>query len=214
VAYSTTLVAEGGTGYQWSVVAGNLPEGVTLATNGILSGTPVNSGLYDFVVQVTANGKNQQALLHLVILQPYGLLDPFNNIFYQVFNEDGSLFLNGDGTPYTNDPFPLQAGKEYFGSLTVGYSVGPDDFTVTDARVRGGGLIPQFQNLPVADHFWDLGYWDGKPYPLGGACAVYLPQSLLTRMTREEVLGLLQARLPVGVLPLVRYYDATGQETR
>jgi len=35
--------------------------------------------------------------------------------------------------------------------------------------------------IPEAINFWDLGSLDGKPYPLGGALAVYLPVSTLER---------------------------------
>jgi hypothetical protein len=34
---------------------------------------------------------------------------------------------------------------------------------------------------------WDLGYWDGKPYPLGGSAVIHLPLSVLERFTREEM---------------------------
>jgi len=36
----------------------------------------------------------------------------------------------------------------------------------TDIRNRGGGLAPQWQSIPEAINFWDLGSLDGKPYPL------------------------------------------------
>ena len=47
----------------------------------------------------------------------------------------------------------------------VGFSVGVNDITLTDARVRGGGLAPEYQTIEEAAHMWDLGFWDGKPYP-------------------------------------------------
>lgn len=53
-AYSTTLAADGGTpSYTWSVSAGSLPAGLTLAGNGTISGTPTTSGSSNFVVTVT-----------------------------------------------------------------------------------------------------------------------------------------------------------------
>jgi|HubBroStandDraft_1064217.scaffolds.fasta_scaffold01291_11 hypothetical protein len=54
VAYSQTLTATGGTSpYTWSVIAGALPQGVTLAAGGSLSGTPSAAGAFSFTVQVT-----------------------------------------------------------------------------------------------------------------------------------------------------------------
>ncbi len=60
-AYSTTLAASGGApAYNWTVTAGSLPAGVTLATNGTLSGTPTVVGSFSFTAQVT-DGSAQSA---------------------------------------------------------------------------------------------------------------------------------------------------------
>ncbi len=41
IPYSETLLVSGGTApYSWSLIAGNLPAGLSLSTNGVLSGTP------------------------------------------------------------------------------------------------------------------------------------------------------------------------------
>jgi hypothetical protein len=56
-AYNQTLAATGGsgTGYTWSLVSGqgNLPNGLTLSTAGVISGTPTAAGTSNFTVQVT-----------------------------------------------------------------------------------------------------------------------------------------------------------------
>ena len=50
--YSQSLTATGGTpDYAWSVIAGTLPNGTTLSSAGVLSGTPTASGTFDFTVQ-------------------------------------------------------------------------------------------------------------------------------------------------------------------
>jgi large repetitive protein len=55
VAYTDTLTAAGGaTPYTWSVSAGTLPAGLTLAaTTGVLAGTPTTAGTFSFTVKVT-----------------------------------------------------------------------------------------------------------------------------------------------------------------
>ena len=55
VAYpATTLQASGGVPpYSWSVLSGSLPPGLTLASNGAISGTATQSGNFAFIVQVT-----------------------------------------------------------------------------------------------------------------------------------------------------------------
>ncbi len=53
VSYSAILQATGGTPPRsWSVSAGSLPSGLTLAANGMISGTPTASGPSSFTVQV------------------------------------------------------------------------------------------------------------------------------------------------------------------
>lgn len=49
-----TLTASGGSGtYTWAVTAGSLPPGLTLASGGLLSGTPTATGTYTFTISVT-----------------------------------------------------------------------------------------------------------------------------------------------------------------
>jgi hypothetical protein len=58
VAYSAPMTSTGGTpAYTWSVTAGTLPDGLTMATaTGIISGTPTKSGTYNFTATVADNG--------------------------------------------------------------------------------------------------------------------------------------------------------------
>ncbi len=60
--YSQTLRASGGTpGYTWSVSAGSLPAGLTLAaTTGVISGTPTAGGTWSFTATVKDNGSPAQ----------------------------------------------------------------------------------------------------------------------------------------------------------
>lgn len=52
-AYNSNVVAVGGSGgYTFSVLSGNLPNGVTLANNGALSGVPTVAGSFTFTVRV------------------------------------------------------------------------------------------------------------------------------------------------------------------
>jgi hypothetical protein len=53
VAYKQLLIASGGkTPYTWTVSAGSLPPGLSLTTDGVLSGTPTTTGTFNFTVQV------------------------------------------------------------------------------------------------------------------------------------------------------------------
>jgi hypothetical protein len=78
VAYSATLDASGGmTPYDWSVVSGSLPPGITLSPGGVLLGTSTVTGTYVFTVEVTdASSPTQvaQATLSLTVVPPPGRL--------------------------------------------------------------------------------------------------------------------------------------------
>ena len=67
--YSTTLAATGGTTpYSWSQTGGTLPGGLTLATNGVISGSPTTAGTSSFTVQATdASDPAQTATANLSI---------------------------------------------------------------------------------------------------------------------------------------------------
>ncbi|HXI14272.1 MAG TPA: choice-of-anchor Q domain-containing protein [Thermoanaerobaculia bacterium] len=53
-AYSETLTASGGAPpYTWTVASGALPPGLSLASNGSISGTPTTTGIFDFTARVT-----------------------------------------------------------------------------------------------------------------------------------------------------------------
>jgi carbohydrate binding protein with CBM6 domain/putative Ig domain-containing protein len=60
-AYSQDLSASGGTSpYSWSVTSGSLPAGLSLASDGTISGTPASAGASSFTVQATDSGSPAQ----------------------------------------------------------------------------------------------------------------------------------------------------------
>ena len=83
--YSVILSAKGGQEpYKWQVVEGTLPPGISMNTSGMLYGTPVKEGLYNFTVMVTdAEGNSGVQRAELT-----------------VFSDDGSLLrLTTDSLP-------------------------------------------------------------------------------------------------------------------
>jgi hypothetical protein len=73
VAYNATLAATGGTSpYSWSISAGTLPAGLTLAAStGVISGTPTGTGTSSFTVQVTdANSLTGTKALGITVIAP------------------------------------------------------------------------------------------------------------------------------------------------
>ena len=66
--YTQTLAATGGTGsYTWAVSSGNLPNGLTLSSAGVLSGTPTSVATTNFTVQVTSGGATATQALSVTI---------------------------------------------------------------------------------------------------------------------------------------------------
>ena len=67
------LTAGGGTVSSWAVAGGALPAGLTLASNGVISGTPTQSGVFTFTVQANGSPNNDTKQLSLFVLAPLEL---------------------------------------------------------------------------------------------------------------------------------------------
>jgi hypothetical protein len=62
-AYSVNLSATGGTGpYTYSLVSGSLPQGLTFASAGKISGTPTTAGTYTFTSKVVDSKGNSDTV--------------------------------------------------------------------------------------------------------------------------------------------------------
>jgi hypothetical protein len=67
------LSASGGTVTSWSLASGTLPAGLALSPNGVISGTPTQSGLFPFVVQANGSPNNDTKQLAIFVLAPLEL---------------------------------------------------------------------------------------------------------------------------------------------
>jgi large repetitive protein len=67
--YTATLSASGGGSLTWTLSAGSLPAGVTLGSNGVVSGTPTGAGSYTFTVRVEGGGRSTSKQFELVVVQ-------------------------------------------------------------------------------------------------------------------------------------------------
>jgi hypothetical protein len=79
VPYSYTLAAGGGTGnLTWNIDSGTLPPGLSLGTNGELSGTPTAAGTFNFTVRVADSGTPQQSAVQglALTINPPGAIGP------------------------------------------------------------------------------------------------------------------------------------------
>lgn len=108
--------------YTWSLLEGTLPPGISLSTNGLLSGTPTTAGDYPIVVQVEDDD---------------GQTASFETTFSVVVNTipdiltSGTLPNGNQGTPY-NLKFTANLGdpplvwRVTSGSLPLGLTLDPD----------------------------------------------------------------------------------------
>lgn len=108
--YNQTLAASSGTPpYTWSLTGGSLPFGLSLAPSGLISGTPVATGTYNFMVKVVDSSTPQQsATANLSITINPGITDNsrlINNYAFSVRGFDinglfvaaGSFVADGNG---------------------------------------------------------------------------------------------------------------------
>lgn len=101
LSYSAALAATGGTGtgYAWTLSAGTLPGGLTLAGSGMVSGTPTAAGTFDFTAHVTdSSGASSSANLSLAI----ATASPLTNYEF-----------TGDTSP-VHDPSIIRQGSTYY----------------------------------------------------------------------------------------------------
>jgi len=95
-------------------------------------------------------------------------------------------------------------------------TLSPRNISTLDIRIRGGGLREaDVQNaLGIQDEvqwFWDVGFWDGQPYPGMGAIVVEVPRHVLEEsggtFTRPQVETIVREHMAEGCHPVIRYYD-------
>jgi len=70
---SPGLTATGATVTSWTLAGGALPAGLTLGTNGVITGTPTQSGTFAIKVQANASGGSATKDLSLFVLAPLGI---------------------------------------------------------------------------------------------------------------------------------------------
>jgi large repetitive protein len=114
------LSASGGTVSSWSLASGTLPTGLTLGSNGVISGTPTQSGVFTFTVQANGSPNNDTKQLSLFVLAP---LD---------------LGLAPAGTPVTAQPVPVTMKLATPFSWGVKATGGREPYTYTADKVPAG----------------------------------------------------------------------------
>ncbi len=118
--YSTRLAAEGLVPHTWEVVGGSLPDGLVLAENGDLAGTPLQSGRYQFVAKATDGTGRTGTAEYSLVVKEFRVLSARGGLVTVVVQGDSVAFFSA-----------LQA--EGFDQAVV---------------VRGGPIVVEVQFLP------------------------------------------------------------------
>lgn len=116
-AYSAQLAATGGTGpYGFSASPGDLPPGLAMDSNGLITGSPTAAGTFNFNVEITdANTFTSSVPFALTVAAPH--------IFF-----NGSMPAGRVGQSYTGTPVVTGGLAPYAFSVTVGDL--PDGLTI------------------------------------------------------------------------------------
>ncbi|MDI6793281.1 MAG: putative Ig domain-containing protein, partial [bacterium] len=138
--YSETLSATGGViPYTWSIASGSLPTGLSLSTDGMISGTPTDTGTFDFTVQAqdsyTPSQSDTQSLS--ITINPQLEITTtllLNGVQDTAYSQ--ALLATGGALPYT---WSLTAGSLPTGlSLSTGGLISgtPTDTGTFDFTIR------------------------------------------------------------------------------
>ncbi len=157
VPYNQALAASGGDGaYTWSLTSGSLPAGLSLATDGTISGTPSTVTSATFTVKVTdATGRAATADLSLSVATPVSIST--STLASGVVGEayDQSLSASGGVSPYTWQVTGMPAGLSVdsgTGKITGTPSESGEfsfSITATDAKSRMGTVQLAVSVAPV-----------------------------------------------------------------
>ena len=74
--YTFQLTANGGGSQVWTLKSGSLPAGLTLGSNGLISGTPTATGDFTFVVQVSDGNRTDSETYTLTVVDPLKITTP------------------------------------------------------------------------------------------------------------------------------------------
>ncbi|WP_312599344.1 putative Ig domain-containing protein, partial [Brevundimonas sp.] len=117
-AYSQTLTASGGTAPYRYTVTGALPPGITLASNGVLSGTPTARGSFNFTITATDSSTGAGS-----------------------YSGSQAYSLKVNAPPLTLSPLSLpdgQAGVAYSQTLNSTGGVTPYLYTISEGALPAG----------------------------------------------------------------------------
>lgn len=168
--YSTQLAATGGTPpYTWAVTAGSLPTGLTLSTDGVLSGTPTGTGASTFSVVATdsANSPSPAQSLTLTVNAPADTTAP-------VVTSVTSSLEDGSYTVGQNVPVSINFSEAVtvVGTPQLVMETGTVDRTANYVSGSGTTALTFSYTVQVGDTSSDLNYVGTTSLGLPGSASI------------------------------------------
>ncbi|HSY13935.1 MAG TPA: putative Ig domain-containing protein [Verrucomicrobiae bacterium] len=143
IAYKQLLVVSGGLPpYTWTINAGQLPPGLSLSTDGIISGTPTTLGQFNFTAKVTDSQTPVQAFNTVsatITISPVLSLTSSSLPGGLVGGNYSATITASNGLPpYTYTPVPPDG------------STLPPGITLTTTQGTGAATVGTFSGAPTA----------------------------------------------------------------
>jgi hypothetical protein len=185
--YSFQLTASGGGSQSWSVQSGNLPPGITLGSNGVLSGTPTTAGDYTFVVKVADGLRVDTETFTLKTAPALKITKPAALAAEVGIPFTTTVKATGGRAPYT---WSLAGG----GALPSGLNLDPSTGVISGIPGVAG---PAALKLSVSDA---LGFSDTIDVTLNVAAKLALAKKTVTLYVGQLVKAFVKAR--GGIAPV------------
>lgn len=99
--YSQQLTTNSSAPVTWSVSAGTLPAGLSLSSNGVISGTPLVTGASTFTVTASGDGQTDTKQLTIQVVAPLKLTAKTPKGAEVGIQFDGTITASGGLGPYT-----------------------------------------------------------------------------------------------------------------
>lgn len=155
-----------------------------------------------------------------------GLLTDGNTLYYEAIPDflvtgvsDFGManWIDPSGVTLFVDAYTVEGDGDFLilGDVTVGEGTSIDKLTVIDARNRGGGVLEdEVDTLLLQQNeiewYWDLGYWDGIPYPGNASYFVEVPANVLDGaggvLSQRQVRDVIERHTAAGVYPVAKAY--------
>jgi hypothetical protein len=203
------LQASGDTVNSWTLAGGALPAGLTLAANGVISGTPTQSGTFGFNVQANGNGTSDTRGLSIFVLAPLELQSlvgkkPPTTGWTAKTTVNKTLTTGvkavGGRAPYTFSSagvLPPGITLDTATGAVTGAATAAGKFsstlTVTDATGAKATVPWSFNILPLID------FAKGKGLPTGKVARLYSAKLPLTGKEARTAQFAISGKIPPGL---------------